>query len=308
MQSAKTAVHHTLQSAINQPAQDPSHKATMTSTRRVAIVTGSSRGIGRDIALRLAQDGFHVVVNYQSSASRAQEVVNEIETLPATNIAGKPQDGVRAIAFKADIGRLDEGQKLLDETIAVFGRLDIVVLNAAWMVAQSIHELTEDSYLAAFNTNVKGPLFFLKNAQPYLAQAQVDQKHLVPVQEGGSPVGGSRIVTISTCLTTLSMVQQDHLTYCATKGALEQITRVLAKDKEFGAKGITINTIAPGTIDTEGFRRGKEEALIDFFKSAHPEGRLGNPDDISGVVSFLASDNSKWVNGQTIRVNGALGV
>ncbi|KAG0078968.1 hypothetical protein BGZ90_003912 [Linnemannia elongata] len=280
----------------------------MTSTRRVAIVTGSSRGIGRDIALRLAQDGFHVVVNYQSSASRAQEVVNEIEALPAANIAGKPQDGVRAIAFKADIGRLDEGQKLLDETIAVFGRLDIVVLNAAWMVAQSIHELTEDSYLEAFNTNVKGPLFFLKNAQPYLAQAQADQKHLVPVQEGGSPVGGSRIVTISTCLTTLSMVQQDHLTYCATKGALEQITRILAKDKEFGAKGITINTIAPGTIDTEGFRRGKEEALIDFFKSAHPEGRLGNPDDISGVVSFLASDNSKWVNGQTIRVNGALGV
>ncbi|KAG0059431.1 hypothetical protein BGZ89_000415 [Linnemannia elongata] len=265
----------------------------MTSTRRVAIVTGSSHGIGRDIALRLAQDGFHVVVNYQSSASRAQEVVNEIEALPATNIAGKPQDGVRAIAFKANIGRLDEGQKLLDETIAVFGRLDIVVLNAAWM---------------AFNTNVKGPLFFLKNAQPYLAQAQADQKHLVPVQEGGSPVGGSRIVTISTCLTTLSMVQQDHLTYCATKGALEQITRVLAKDKEFGAKGITINPIAPGTIDTEGFRRGKEEALIDFFKSAHPEGRLGNPDDISGVVSFLATDNSKWVNGQTIRVNGALGV
>ncbi|KAF9283548.1 hypothetical protein BGZ88_010439 [Linnemannia elongata] len=251
----------------------------MTSTRRVAIVTGSSRGIGRDIALRLAQDGFHVVVNYQSSASRAQEVVNEIEALPATNIAGKPQDGVRAIAFKADIGRLDEGQKLLDETIAVFGRLDIVVLNATWMVAQSVHELTEDSYLEAFNTNVKGPLFFLKNSQPYLAQAQADQKHL-----------------------------QDHLTYCATKGALEQITRVLAKDKEFGAKGITINTIAPGTIDTEGFRRGKEEALIDFFKSAHPEGRLGNPDDISGVVSFLASDNSKWVNGQTIRVNGALGV
>ncbi|KAG0344785.1 hypothetical protein BG005_001672 [Podila minutissima] len=280
----------------------------MTSTRRVAIVTGSSRGIGRDIALRLAQDGFHVVVNYQSSASRAQEVVNEIAALSTTHIAGKPQDRVRAFAFKADIGRLDEGQKLLDETIAAFGRLDIVVLNAAWMMAQTIHELTEDSYLEAFNTNVKGPLFFFKNAQPYLAQAQADQKHLVPVHERGSPVGGSRIITISTSLTTLSMVGEDHLTYCATKGALEQITRVLAKDKAFGAKGITINTIAPGAIDTEGFRRGKEEDVIDFFKAAHPEGRLGQPDDISGVVSFLASGNSKWVNGQTIRVNGALGV
>ncbi|KAF8937456.1 hypothetical protein BGZ58_002669 [Dissophora ornata] len=280
----------------------------MASTRRVAIVTGSSRGIGRSIAVRLAQDGFHVVVNYQSNASKAQEVIDEIAALPTTRVAGEPQDRVRAIAIKADISQIDEGQRLLDEIITAFGRLDIVVLNAAWMMTQTIHELTEDSYLQAFDTNVKGPLFFLKNVQPYLAQAQEDQKHLLPVQEGGSPVGGSRIITISSNLTSVSAVRENYLTYCATKGALEQITRVLARDKAFGGKGITVNTVAPGPTDTEGFRSGKDEAMLGFFKTLHPEGRLGRPDDISGVVSFLASEDSRWVNGQTIRVNGAMSV
>ncbi|KAF9559328.1 hypothetical protein EC968_006637 [Mortierella alpina] len=273
----------------------------MTSSRRVAIVTGSSRGIGREIVLRLAQDGFNVVVNFQSNAARAQEVLEAIAALPSD----KQHSPVKAIAIQADIGKLDQGRKLLEETIAVFGRLDVVVLNGAWMVTESIHGLTEDSFSAAFNTNVKGPLFFLKAAQPHLARAQEETQQ---VQDGGSPIGGSRIVTISTDLTTLSMVQGDHITYVATKGALEQITRALAKDKQFGGKGININTIAPGAVNTEGFRLGKDEALIEHFKSAHPSGRLGVPDDIACAASFLASGDSRWVNGQTIRVNGGLGV
>ncbi|KAG0197280.1 hypothetical protein BGX28_009231 [Mortierella sp. GBA30] len=272
----------------------------MSSTRRVAIVTGSSRGIGRAIALRLAQDGFNVVINYQSNVAKAQELIDEIAALPVAS----NQEPVSAIAVQGDIGHLEQGQRLLDATIAAYGRLDIVVLNAGWLVYQSIHHMTEASYTEAFNTNVKGPMFFSKIAQPYLVQAQ-DETHAL--MTGGSPQGGSRIITISTSLTTLSMVQGDHMVYSATKGALEQVTRTLAKDKEFGGRGITVNTIAPGPVDTESFRRGLDEAHVSFFASLHPQNRLGATDDIAGVVSFLASDDSKWVNGQTIRANGGMG-
>ncbi|GJJ78146.1 hypothetical protein EMPS_10505 [Entomortierella parvispora] len=265
----------------------------MTSTRRVAIITGSSRGIGRGIALRLAQDGFNVVVNYQSNAAKAQEVVDEVAKTVVSDGNNEP---VRAIAVQADIGHVDQGKTLLEQTIKAFGRLDVVVLNAGWLVYQSIHDMTEESYLEAFNTNVKGPMFFSKLVQPYLAQSQ----------ELGT--SGARIITISTSLTSLSMVQGDHFLYSASKGALEQITRVLAKDKSFGGSGITVNTIAPGPVDTESFRRGLDEHHIGFFKSLHPQNRLGALDDISGAVSFLASPDSKWVNGQTLRVNGGLAV
>ncbi|KAF9965498.1 hypothetical protein BGZ70_004723 [Mortierella alpina] len=273
----------------------------MSSSRRVAIITGSSRGIGRSIALRLARDGFNVVINYHSNAAKAQEVVDEIATLPT----GGHSTPVQATAVQGDIGHVEQGQHLLDATLAAFGRLDIVVLNAGWLVFQSIQDMTEASYLEAFNTNVKGPMFFSKIAQPHLAQAQ-DKAHAL--KTGGSPVGGSRIITISTSLTTLSMVQGDHMLYSASKGALEQVTRTLAKDKAFGGSGITVNSIPPGPVDTEGFRAPLDDAHIAFFQSLHPQGRLGETEDVAGVVSFLASNDSKWVNGQTIRVNGGMGV
>ncbi|KAG0002882.1 hypothetical protein BGZ80_002906 [Entomortierella chlamydospora] len=278
----------------------------MSSPRRVAIVTGSSRGIGRGIALRLAQDGFHVVVNYQSNAAKAQEVVDQIAAISRANTATNASaentiEPVRAIAVKADVGHLDQGQELLDATIKEFNRLDVVVLNAAWLFYQSIHDMTEDSYMEAFNTNVKGPMFFAKIAQPYLSKAQEGR-------EGVPSVGGSRIITISTSLTTLSTIQGDHFLYTATKGALEQMTRALAKDKEFGGKGITVNSIAPGPIDTEGFNRGLSEAHVSMIKSFHPQNQLGQPDDVASAVSFLARRDSRWVNGQTIRVNGGMGV
>lgn len=267
----------------------------MTSTRRVAIVTGSSRGIGRGIALRLAQDGFNVVINYQSNAAKAQEVIDEIAKIPSNQ---NDQEPVRAIAVQADIGHLDQGQNLVNATLAAFGRLDVVVLNAGWLVYQSIHDMTEESYLEAFNTNVKGPMFFAKLVQPYLAKTQDNEVNGV----------GPRIITISTSLTSMSMVQGDHFLYSASKGALEQITRVLAKDKSFGGRGINVNTIAPGPVDTESFRHGLDENHIGFFRSLHPQNRLGALEDIAGAVSFLASPDSKWVNGQTLRVNGGLAV
>ncbi|KAF9946520.1 hypothetical protein BGZ72_000249 [Mortierella alpina] len=271
----------------------------MSTSRRVAIVTGGSRGIGRSIALRLAKDGFNVVVNYQSSAAKAQEVVHEIAALHVTR-SDKNQEHVRAIAVQGDSGNTADGKRLLDETIAAFGRLDVVVLNAAWVNVETVREVTEETFSGAFDINVKGPLFFAKMAQPHLERAQ---KEAGAVQFGGSPLGGSRIISISSILSTMSHPQDVYLVYAMTKGALDQMTRVLARDQDFGAKGITVNGVAPGPIDTEALRQLPEAVMNDMVLT-HPQKRMGQVDDIADVVSFLASNDSKWVNGQTIGVSG----
>ncbi|KAF9982494.1 hypothetical protein BGZ75_006125 [Mortierella antarctica] len=200
-------------------------KIKPTSSRRVAIVTGASRGIGRSIALRLAKDGFNVVVNYQSSVAKAQEVVDEIAAryVPGSD---KNHTKVRAIAVQGDSGNTADGKRLLDETIAAFGRLDVVVLNAAWVNVETIREVTEETFSGAFDTNVKGPLFFAKMAQPHLERAQ---------REAGA---------------------------------------VLWRDQDFGAKGITVNGVAPGPIDTEALRQ-LPQAVMDEMASTHPQKRLG---------------------------------
>ncbi|KAF9092859.1 hypothetical protein BGX29_010253 [Mortierella sp. GBA35] len=247
----------------------------MSSTRRVAIVTGSSRGIGRAIALRLAKDGHDLVVNYQSNAAKAQEAVDEILTTG--------QHGVRAIAIQGDVGILADGKRLVEETIKHFGRIDTVVFNAGWIVYQSIEDVTEESYEEAFRTNVKAPMFFTKLLIPHLA-------------------AGSRLIYLSTSLTAASTVPPNYFLYCATKGAVEQMVRTLSKD--LGRKGITVNGVSPGPTDTDGFRHGKTPELIKAFSQNNPFGRLGQPEDIAGAVSFIASESSGWVNGQILRVNG----
>ncbi|KAF9920400.1 Dehydrogenase reductase SDR member 4, partial [Linnemannia zychae] len=263
----------------------------MTPIRRVAVVTGSSRGIGRAIALRLARDGYNIVINYQSNAVKAQEAVDLI----ISTTASLPTP-VHAIAVQANIAKLDEGQKLLDATIEAFGRLDVVVFNAALVRIESILNMTEQSYLEAFDTNTKGPIFFSKIAQPYLAKAQ--KTPLTEIQgdnrtNSRSIGGGSRIINITATLTSMSLVQGDHFLYCATKGALEQVTRALAKDKSFGGMGITVNAIAPGAVDTDTLRQElRGEGLIEKYRNMHPEGRIGEPEDIADVVAFLASEES----------------
>ncbi|KAG0215931.1 hypothetical protein BGX28_007157 [Mortierella sp. GBA30] len=249
--------------------------SSTSSTRRVAIVTGSSRGIGRAVAIRLAKDGHDVVINYQSNASKAEEVVQEILSTTSS----------KAIAVQGDVGFLEDGKRLIVETLKAFGRIDVVVFNAAWIVYQSIENVTEDSYEEAFRTNVKAPMFFTKQLIP----------HLQP---------GSRLIFLSTSLTSSSTVMPNYFLYCATKGAVEQMVRTLAKD--LGTKGISVNCVNPGPTDTEGFRHGKTEQQIKFFAGLSPYGRLGQPEDIAGAISLLASDSASWVNGQILRVNGGM--
>ncbi|KAF9572817.1 hypothetical protein EC968_009456 [Mortierella alpina] len=271
----------------------------MTFSRRVAIVTGASRGIGRGIALRLARDGFNVVVNYQSSSAKAQEVVDEIASLPvAHSEKDVKHQHVRAIAVQADIGKMEDAQRLLQDTIISFGRLDILVLNAARIQLLTIRDLTEQAYLDAFDTNVKGPLFLSKIAQPHLAKAQED---VAAVQSGGSPLGGSRIISISSITAIRSDIAESRLLYAMTKGALNQLTRVLARDPDFGGKGITVNAVAPGPIETDALRTLSQ---WDSYASKNPQNRIPQVEDIADVVSFLASNDSRWVNGHTMVASG----
>ncbi|KAK3839267.1 MAG: short chain dehydrogenase/ reductase [Linnemannia elongata] len=229
----------------------------MSSTRRVAIVTGSSRGIGRAIALRLAKDGYDIVVNYQSNAAKAQDAVNDILAL------NQP------------------------ETIQHFGRIDTVVFNAGWIVYQTVEDVTEESYEEAFRTNVKAPMFFTKQVIPHLK-------------------AGSKLIYLSTSLTSATTVPPNYFLYTATKGAIEQMVRTLSKD--LGRRGINVNAVSPGPTDTDGFRFGKTEEQIKLFSQNNPFGRLGQPEDIAGAVSFIASESAGWVNGQILRVNGGFAV
>ncbi|WP_145040366.1 SDR family oxidoreductase [Paenibacillus sp. Y412MC10] len=237
---------------------------------KVAIVTGASRGIGREIAERLAENGAKVVVNYASSPAKAEEVVGRIK-----------QGGGEARAIQADISQVAEIERLFRETIEAYGGIDILVNNAGIMTTKPIAAMTEEDFDQQFAINVKGTYFAIQQAFHHMNS-------------------GGRIINFSTSVA--GQMFPTYSVYAGTKGAVEQFTRQLAK--EFGPKGITINAVAPGPINTELFTVGKSEEQIAGIVSMNSFGRLGEPDDIAGVVLFLASEESKWITGQTLRVNG----
>jgi len=244
---------------------------------KVALVTGSSRGIGAAIARRLAKDGANVIVNYVSNEKAAAEVVNELNAI-------RPNS---AVAIKADVSSIEAVGHFSAQALKAFGKIDIVVLNAGVLQNKVLADVDEDHFDTIFNANVKGPLFLTKTLAPHLPE-------------------GGRVVFFSTTLAHFSGVPSNYLAYVASKGAIEQFTRVLAKD--LGSRVITVNCVAPGPIDTEMFRKGKSDQLINFFENLHPQKRLGQPDEISGLVALLAGPGGSWINGQTIKVNGGYSV
>ncbi|KAK0189200.1 hypothetical protein F5146DRAFT_1112880 [Armillaria mellea] len=233
---------------------------------KVALVTGSSRSIGAAIAKRLSDEGASVVINYVNGVKPAQELVAEIKS------NGKGD----AVAIQADASTIAGGKHLLDETIKAFGRLDILVLNAGIMGSKPLADIDEKFFDNHIDTNVKGPLFLAKAAAQIL------------------PSPGGRIIFFSSSLTSASAVLPNALCYAS---------RVLSKD--LGARGMAVNTISPGPVDTELFRAGKPQKVIDMIASQNPSNKLGLPEEIAPVVAFLASPAAQWVNGQNIRVNGA---
>jgi 3-oxoacyl-[acyl-carrier protein] reductase len=242
---------------------------------KTAVVTGASKGIGAGIAKGLAAEGAAVVVNYASSKDGADRVVADIKA-----------NGGKAIAVQGDVAKTADVKKIFAETKKAFGRLDILVNNAGVYKLLPLEEVTEDDFHRHFNVNVLGLLLATQEAAKLFGD------------EGGS------VINIGSVASDLN--SPNSVVYTATKGAVDAVTRVLAK--ELGPRKIRVNSINPGVIETEGTHAGGfigsdfETQLVERT----PLGRTGQPGDIAPVSVFLASDESRWVTGDTLAVSGGL--
>ena len=242
---------------------------------KVAVVTGASKGIGASIATHLAAEGAAVVVNYASSRAGADRVVAEIA-----------RAGGRAVAVQADLSRPADIVRLFSETMDAFGRLDILVNNAGVYEFQPLETITEEHFHRQFNVNVLGLLLASKEAVKHFGAA-----------------GGS-IVNIGSTASTL--LPASTAVYTGTKAAVDAITGVLAK--ELGPRGIRVNAVNPGMVETEGVHAAgiMESDFRKEIQAKTPLGRIGQPQDIARTVVFLASEDAGWVTGESLLVAGGL--
>jgi 3-oxoacyl-[acyl-carrier protein] reductase len=242
---------------------------------KVAVVTGASKGIGAGIAKQFAAEGAAVVVNYASSKTDADKVVDEIT-----------KRGGKAVAVQGNVAKKAEIEKLFAATEKAFGKIDILVNNAGVYQFAPLEDITEEEFHREFNTNVLGMMLATQEAL----------KHFGP--EGGSVIN---IGSLASSLTPPTAV-----VYNATKGAVDAITRTLAK--ELGPRKIRVNSINPGMVITEGAVAGgyTEGDMRKMFESQTPLGRVGETDDIAPAAVFFASDDAKWITGETLLIAGGL--
>ncbi len=239
---------------------------------KTVIITGSSRGIGAAIARRLAQDGFAVVVNYSGSEQAARELTDSLTG-----------SGAKALCVKADVGDPDQARLLFDQAEKEFGGVDVLVNNAGIMKLSPIAETDAASVDSHLHVNFKGTFNMLR-----LAARRV--------RDGG------RIVNLSSSV--LGLRFPGYGIYAATKAAVESLTVTMAN--EMRGRGITVNAVAPGPTGTDLFLEGKSPELVEKLSKTPPLERLGTPEDIAALVSFLAGPDGGWVNGQVIRSNGGI--
>lgn len=237
---------------------------------KAVIVTGASRGIGKGIALRLAEDGFAVAVGYASDQVQADATVAEIES-----------KGGAAIAVRGDVANANDVAALFAATQKVFGRLDAIVSNAGVMGLAPIKTENVAALDRMIATNVRGTFLVLAKAAELLGT-------------------GGRIVVLSTSV--IAKATPGYGPYIASKAAVEGLVHVLAN--ELRGRNITVNAVAPGPVATELFYTGKTEEQIMTLAKMSPLERLGQPVDIANVVSFLLGEDGGWVNAQVVRVNG----
>lgn len=242
---------------------------------KVALITGASKGIGAAIAKKLAGDGAAVIVNYASSQADAQKVVDSIV-----------ESGGRATAVQGDVSIADDVKRILAETVRIYGKVDILVNNAGIYEWGPLESVTEEGFHRQFNINVLGLLLVSQAAVNYFGD------------EGGNIINiGSGVSTAQPAGSAL---------YTATKSAVDAITRVLSK--ELGARNIRVNSINPGMVDTEGSRAagfiGSETEKM--FVGMTPLLRVGEPEDVALIASFLASDEARWLTGELISASGGL--
>jgi 3-oxoacyl-[acyl-carrier protein] reductase len=248
--------------------------STNTNTNKVAIVTGSSRGIGASIAKRLASDGFAIVVNYAGREADANQVVEEIKA-----------KGGKAVAIQADVAVPAQVAALFDQATTIFGGVDILVNNAG-IIQPGLTMLvdTDDGLFDRLvSINLKGTFNTMRVAARKLRS-------------------GGRIVNFSSSVKTLAL--PGYSVSAATKAAVETMTNIFAK--ELRGRNIAVNAIAPGPTATELFLKDKTPEQIEHLAKMPPMERLGQPEDIANVVAFLVGPEAGWVDGQTLRVNGGI--
>lgn len=243
-----------------------------TSHNKVAIITGSSRGIGAAIAARLASDGYAVVINYSNNAEAAAALAGRIKA-----------DGGQALVVQADVSNSAAVRGMFDATEEAFGGVDVLVNNAGIMTLSTIAETDDATFDRQLAVNLKGTFNNLREAAKR-------------VRNGG------RIINLSS--TIVGLLQPTYGVYAATKAAVEAMTGILAK--EMRGRNITVNAIAPGPTTTDLFFHGKSQEVIDHLAMLSPLERLGQPEDIAAAVAFLAGPDGSWINGQTLRANGGI--
>ncbi|MUM17861.1 glucose 1-dehydrogenase [Mycobacterium sp. CBMA271] len=240
---------------------------------KVVVVTGSSKGLGRAILLRLASLGADVVVNYSKDKSAADEVVSAVEQL-----------GVRALLVQADVSKVEEINRLFSETLDAFGKVDIVVANAGVeKVNVPVVEVTEEDFDLLFRVNTKGPYFVMQAAARHISN-------------------GGRIINIASSST--SRPQPGLGLYGTSKTAPKYLVRVLAL--ELGSRQVTVNSLVPGPIDGSGIFTGvsDEDPYKKSLLDTIPIGHMATADDVAGFVEFLASEQALFITGEEILMNG----
>jgi len=241
-------------------------------TKKVAIVTGASRGIGAAVTERLAGDGFAVIINYSANAAAAEALARKIEA-----------KGGKALAVQADVSDPGAVRSMFDAAEKAFGGVDVLVNNAGIMMLARIADCEDAVLDRQIAVNLKGSFYAMREAARRMRN-------------------GGRIVNFSTSVVGTKL--ETYGVYAATKAAIETMTAILAK--EMRGRNITVNAIAPGPVTTELFLDGKSPELVERMAKMSPMERIGTPQDIASVVSFLVGPDGGWVNGQLLRANGGL--
>lgn len=272
---------------------------------KVALVTGGSRGIGRAIALRLAEDGADVVINYQNTREHAEKVsklidqigmADELEklTIKINHMDNKEQAkeisklieaiGRHSYVYQANVSNLEQVNRMRDEVIGQFGKIDILVNNAGIVRDKSFVKMTPDMWGDVMSVNLDGTFYCTKA----FIEGMLERKY-------------GRIVNISSVVGRMGNFGQAN--YTASKAGMIGLTKALAK--EFAGKGITVNAIAPGFIDTD-MVKGVPDEIIEKILAKIPLGRLGKASEVAGAVAYLASLDGDYITGQVIDINGGL--
>ena len=238
--------------------------------QKVALISGGSRGLGREVAFTLANQGYITVIAYAGNQIKADETVEMIHA-----------QGGRAQALQTDVGDIDAVEQLFKTIHEEFGRIDAVINTAAISILKPIDELSSEEADRIITTNIKGTFNILKYAGQY-------------IKEGG------RILTFSS--NVVESLPINYAMYAASKAAVEAMSKIMSK--ELRGREISVNIISPGPTATDMFLEGKSPELIEHFAKLSPFERLGQPQDIVKVIQFLLSDDAGWINGQVIKING----